>query len=48
MNVSSGSMHSTSRSAGHGKENVLKSLLDNDELCHVMETLGENVKPVGC
>ena len=38
-------IYSINRFAGHGKEILLKLLLENDPFCHAMETLGMNVKP---
>ena len=37
-------IYSTNRFAGHGKEKVLKLLLENYPFCHAKETLGDNVK----
>ena len=36
---------STSRFAGHGKKTAMKLLVDNDEYCQAMQTLGENFEP---
>ena len=36
---------STSRFAGLGKRTVWKSLIEDDDFCHAIKSLGENVLP---